>query len=109
MHWILSLEFKHFAIPEPDLNVFLDVPYTFTEKNLTESRTGNDRNYLNGTRDIHEESILFQKKVRDIYLRVSESDNHLEVINCSNSHGEMLRPSGIFDLIIKVIHDRKLI
>jgi dTMP kinase len=109
MQWILSLEFKHFAIPEPDLNVFLDVPYTFTEKNLTESRTGNDRNYLNGTRDIHEESVLFQKKVRDIYLRVSESDNHLEVINCSNSHGEMLRPSGIFDLIIKVIHDRKLI
>ncbi len=109
MQWILSLEFKHFAIPEPDLNIFLDVPSAFTEKNLTESRTGNDRNYLNGTRDIHEESMLFQKKVRDIYHRVSESDNHLAVIDCSNSHGEMLTPSEIFDLIIKVIHDRKLI
>ena len=109
MHWILALEFKHFAIPEPDLNVFLDVPYAFTEKNLTESRSGNDRNYLNGTKDIHEESMLFQKKVRDIYLRVSESDNHLAVIDCSNSQGSMLKPSGIFDLIIKVFHERKLI
>jgi dTMP kinase len=109
MHWILSLEFKHFAIPEPDLNVFLDVPYAFTEKNLTESRSGNDRNYLNGTKDIHEESMLFQKKVRDIYLRVSESDNHLAVIDCSNSHGAMLKPSDIFALIIKVFNDRKLI
>ena len=109
MRWILSLEFKHFAIPEPDLNVFLDVPYTFTQKNLTEARAGNDRNYLNGTKDIHEEDILFQKKVRDIYLRVSESDNHLAVIDCSNSQGAMLKPSGIFDLIIKVFNDRKLI
>jgi dTMP kinase len=109
MNWILTLEFKHFAIPEPDLNIFLDVPFAFTEKNLTMSRTGNDRNYLNGTKDIHEESILFQKKVRDIYLRVSESDNRLAVINCSTSTGAMLSPSGIFELIIKTLNERKLI
>jgi len=109
MNWILTLEFKHFAIPEPDLNIFLDVPFAFTEKNLTMSRTGNDRNYLNGTKDIHEESILFQKKVRDIYLRVTGSDNRLAVINCSTSAGAMLSPSGIFELIIKILNERKLI
>ena len=32
MNWILSLEFNHFAIPKPDLNIFLDVPFAFTEK-----------------------------------------------------------------------------
>jgi dTMP kinase len=109
MHWILSLEFNHFAIPKPDLNIFLDVPFTFAEKNLNKTRTGNDRNYLNGTRDIHEESMVFQKKVRDIYLRVSESDDHLAVIECSNSIGTMLTPSEIFDLIIKVFNERRLI
>ena len=109
MNWILSLEFNHFAIPKPDLNIFLDVPFTFTENNLTKARTGNDRDYLNGTRDIHEESMVFQKKVRDIYLRVSESDDHLEVIDCSNSKGAMLTPSEIFDLIVKVFNKRKLI
>ena len=109
MKWILSLEFNHFAIPRPDLNIFLDVPFTFTEKNLSKTRTGNDRNYLNGTRDIHEESMVFQKMVRDIYLRVSRSDDRLAVIDCSNSKGDMLPSSEIFELIIKIFHKRMLI
>src|SRR5450759_2669424 len=109
MDWILTLEFNHFAIPKPDINIFLDVPFAFTEKNLTKTRTGIDRSYLNGTRDIHEESMIFQKKVRNIYLRVSGSDDHLAVIDCSNSNGAMLTPSEIFDLIINVFNKRKLI
>jgi dTMP kinase len=109
MNWILSLEFTHFAIPKPDLNVFLDVPVAFTERNLANARTGDDRDYLNGTKDIHEESTLFQKKVRDIYLRISESEDRLAVVDCSNKNGEMLTPSEIFDLIIKLFKERKLI
>jgi dTMP kinase len=109
MQWILALEFEHFAIPKPDLNIFLDVPFIFAENNLTKARTGNDRNYLNGTRDIHEDSMAFQKKVRDVYLRVSESDERLVVADCSDRNGTMLPPSAIFDLIIKIINERKLI
>jgi dTMP kinase len=109
MQWILSLEFDHFAIPKPDLNIFLDVPFAFTEKNLLNSRTGNDRNYLNGTRDIHEESMTFQKMVRNIYLRISLSDDRLSVIDCSNKNGDMLPSSEIFDLIIKILFERALI
>jgi dTMP kinase len=109
MHWILSLEFEHFAIPKPDLNIFLDVPFAFTEKNLTIIRTGNDRDYLNGTRDIHEESMVFQKMVRDIYLRVAEKDEHLAVIECCNDQGMMLAPLEIFKLILKVFNEKKII
>jgi dTMP kinase len=109
MKWILSLEFDHFAIPRPDLNIFLDVPFAFTEKNLAKARTGDDREYLNGTTDIHEESMVFQKNVRDIYIRVSSEDEHLSVIDCSNDLGQMLAPQEIFDLILKVFKDKKLI
>jgi dTMP kinase len=109
MKWILDLEFSHFAIPRPDLNIFLDVPSAFTEINLTKTRTGIDRDYLNGTRDIHEESMTFQKNVRNIYLEVSKTDNRLAVINCSNHKGEMLGPSEIFEFIIKVFKERMLI
>jgi dTMP kinase len=109
MNWILSLEFNYFLIPEPDLNIFLDVPFAFTENNLSKTRMGNDRDYLNGNRDIHEESMVFQKKVRDIYLRVSETDDHLAVIDCSNNAGAMLPATEIFDLIINVLNERKLI
>ena len=109
MHWILALEFDHFAIPKPDLNIFLDVPFLLTENNLTKARTGDDRDYLNGTRDIHEDSLAFQKKVRDVYMRVSELDERLVVANCSDGNGTMLPPAAIFNLIIKIINERKLI
>jgi dTMP kinase len=109
MEWILSLEFSHFGIPRPDLNIFLDVPYSFTENKLSAARIGNDRDYLNGIRDIHEESLTFQKNVRDIYLRVAQNDDRLAMVDCSNNKGSMLSPIEIFDLIIKILKDRKFI
>lgn len=109
MRWILGLEFTHFCIPKPDLNIFLDVPFSFTEKKLTSARTGNDRNYLKGIRDIHEENLSFQKKVRDLYVRVASMDGRLSIINCSNQNGEMLQPDEIFDAITGLLKDKKLI
>lgn len=109
MEWILRLEFEHFAIPKPDLNIFLDVPFSFTEKKLLSGRSGADRNYLNGTKDIHEESLNFQKKVRDIYIKVSRSDLRLEVVDCRGGNGFMLPPGEISSLIINRMSERKLI
>lgn len=109
MQWILSLEFNHFAIPKPDLNIFLDVPFAFTERKLSDIRTGDDRSYLNGNRDIHEESLAFQKNVRDIYLRVAQNDNRLALVDCSNKKGVMLSPSEIFNLILNILKVRNLI
>jgi dTMP kinase len=109
MQWILALEFDHFSIPRPDLNIFLDVPFAFTEKKLSDARTGEDRNYLNGSRDVHEESLDFQKMVRDIYLRVSQSDNSLAVVNCISSEATMLPPYEIFKIITGMLKNRKFI
>jgi dTMP kinase len=109
MEWIIALEFDHFSIPRPDLNIFLDVPFAFTEQKLSGTRTGKDRGYLKGSRDIHEESLDFQKKVRDIYLRVSQADNSLAVVNCSTTEATMLRPGKIFELIIGILENRKFI
>jgi dTMP kinase len=109
MKWILTLEFDYFSIPKPDLNIFLDVPFTFTEKKLSVNRTGEDRTYLNGFRDIHEESLEFQKKVREIYLRVSKSDNSLVVVNCSSPERNMLAPDEIFGIINEILTTGKFI
>ncbi|MCK7529611.1 MAG: hypothetical protein MZV63_00395 [Marinilabiliales bacterium] len=48
--WILKLEFEHFGIPRPDINIFLDVPFRFTEEKLKDNRQGEDRSYLHGQR-----------------------------------------------------------
>jgi len=109
MNWILKLEFEHFGIPRPDFNIFLDVPFSFTEKKLITNRTGSDRNYLNGTRDIHEESLTFQGRVRDIYLKVAQFDETLAIVDCSDKNGQMLSPGKISSLILDLMRQKKLI
>lgn len=108
-NWILGLEFDHFSIPRPNLNIFLDVPAAFTEEKLSGKRTGDDRTYLNGSVDIHEDSMDFQRKVRDIYVRAAESDNNLVLINCAAADNKMLSPEEIFKLIIRKLKERNLI
>jgi dTMP kinase len=99
--WILELEFSYYRIPRPDLNLFLDVPFGFTERNLLNARNGKDRHYLDGNHDIHEIDMDFQKKVRDIYLDLSETDPLVRIINCSEDGTSMLHPSEVF----RKIHD----
>ena len=108
LDWILALEFNHFAIPLPDLNIFLDVPSKFTENKLKEQRTGNERDYLNGLRDIHEENLDFQRKVREVYLKVSQTDEKLAVVNCNNEREEMATPENIFEKILETIESKKI-
>lgn len=94
--WILNLEFVHNHLPRPDVSLFLDVPFSFTEQSLSAQRQGNDRDYLKGARDIHEDSLRLQLDVRSVYLTMAERDPSLKVVDCSNRSGAMDSPEGIF-------------
>lgn len=94
--WIFDLEYSHNKIPEPDLSIFLDVPGSFTKKKLEENRCGDDRKYLNGKQDIHESSLSFQERVREVYLEQAKKDKKFRVINCCDENGNMLLPEDIF-------------
>ena len=97
--WILNLEYEVNKIPRPDVSLFLDVPFAFTEKRLTEQREGDDRTYLNGASDIHEQSLSLQQRVREVYIESSERDSELVVVDCSNDEGAMASPDEIFSRI----------
>ena len=101
--WILDTEYGYYNIPRPDLSLFLDVPFAFTAKSLTEQRSGDDRAYLNGEKDIHESSLDLQQMVRNVYLEAAKSDEALQVIDCSNADGGMDTPEGIFSRIESVV------
>ena len=101
--WIFNTEYGNFELPVPDINLFLDVPIDFVKENLTSQRTGDDRNYLEGSKDIHEASIAFQKDVREIYLGETIRDPHFRRIDCSDAKGRMLPPDSIFDKVREVI------
>ncbi len=97
--WILRTEYEVFRIPRPDLNLFLDVPISFVDDRLHETREGDDRNYLEGKSDIHEADIEFQKRVRAIYLEQCEADASFRRIDCSGPDGRMLPAESIFEKI----------
>lgn len=84
--WIVNLEFGHNALPRPDLSLFLDVPFAFTERKLSEAREGDDRDYLQGGQDIHEASLQLQQDVRSVYLASAAKDRR-----CGSSTAATLR------------------
>ena len=101
--WILNTEYQEFAIPRPDISLFLDVPFAFTERKLTMQRTGDDRSYLQGGQDIHEASLDLQRRVRNVYLESAEVDDNLVVVDCSTEEGAMASPETIFERIMSHI------
>ena len=101
--WILELEYGYNAIPRPDVSLFLDVPFAFTKSRLTEQREGDDRSYLNGATDIHEQSLSLQERVREVYISSAQSDKELLVVDCSDETGAMASPDEIFSRIEKNI------
>lgn len=99
--WILHTEFEEFGIPKPNLSLFLDVPFAFTERKLSEVREGEDREYLQGGKDIHEASLDLQRRVREVYLESATMDDELKVVNCSTEEGGMASPEAIFERIME--------
>lgn len=97
--WILDMEFNKFAIPRPDISLFLDVPFEFTKKKLSEVREGDDREYLKGGKDIHEASLDLQRSVRESYLQYAQDYNDLKIIDCSDDNGDMADALTIFGRI----------
>lgn len=97
--WILDVEYRQFAIPVPDLNLFLDVPISFVDDKLRNAREGSDRDYLEGGSDIHEADIEFQKRVRAIYLEQCQADPGFIRIDCSDEDGAMLPADAVFGRI----------
>jgi len=101
--WILDFEFVNNALPRPGINIYLNVPFEFTRHQLNNQRNGDDREYLKGERDIHEENLDFQEKVRRTYISLHHYVDDLKLIECTGKSGEMLSPEAISKLIVNQI------
>lgn len=105
--WILKLEFGVNDIPKPDISIFLDVPWGFTESRLAALREGSDRDYLHGGRDIHEESLELQKRVREAYLGLVDA-GCVRRVDCSDERGGMASVEVNFNKIMDIIDEQNL-
>lgn len=98
--WINYLEYTYNRIPKPTLSLFLDVPFGFTRKKLSQKRRGYDRDYLQGQKDIHENDLAFQQKVRDCYLWQVKDEPDFQIIDCKDKNNNILPPDSIFQSVL---------
>ncbi len=71
LDWLRDLEFNKFALPEPDLVVFLDMPPKYSIKLI------NDRGY----QDIHERDIEYLHTTYQNALRITKKYSW-SIVNC---------------------------
>jgi len=104
-NWILDFEYNYYKIPKPDLNIYLDVPFSFTQEQLQSERSGDDRDYLQGKQDIHEADLIFQQKVKNMYDQQTTNLDEINKVLCTDSDGKMLAKELIFDKLIALINN----
>jgi dTMP kinase len=98
--WILDFEFLHNKLPEPEFSFFLNVPFEAVEKTLTQERTGEEREYLKGKEDIHENALDFQKSVYQEYIGLLESEKRIVDIQCYDEEMRFLSKEEIHQKIV---------
>jgi dTMP kinase len=108
-YWIKEIEFNYFQIPKPGLSVYLNVPFSFISQNLSQHRLGDDRGYLAGKSDIHEDNLEFQRKVHEAYLWQVSTEKDFIPVDCSSSLTAMLSPEEIFSKLLPLFRKNKII
>lgn len=102
LKWIGHLEFDVNNIPRPDLSVFFDASVDFVTRNLIRRSTGDQRSYLRGQSDIHEQALDLQEKVALEYRTLSAQDPNFVTI----SVGDNRPPKKIHQELLKVLESR---
>jgi dTMP kinase len=109
--WIIDFEFDFLKLPYPDLNLFFDVPTEIIAKRLDGERKG-DKEYLQGKqKDIHEEDMVFQERVRQNYINSMDLYPNCKIIPCTihlNEDYLVLKPEDLFKSQVKPILDNFL-
>mgnify|MGYP003419867312 FL=1 len=98
--WIIDFEFMQNNLPEPDFSFFLNVPFEAVRKTLTQERTGDERDYLAGKEDIHENALDFQKAVYQEYIGLMESEKRIVDIQCYDDEMRFLSKEEIHQRIV---------
>lgn len=70
---------------------------------LAAQREGSDREYLHGGQDIHEADLDFQRRVREVYLRLCRKDPAFLRVDCCGTDGQMPSAEEVFERIRKVL------
>ncbi len=105
MDWVFELEYGHFKLPRPDVNLFFDVECRRAGQNV--DRKGY-REYVGSERDVYERDNGIQTRARDMYLAAAQRYGDVVVIPCMD--GEVMRtPDSIADEVFRRLQERGVV
>jgi dTMP kinase len=82
--WIEELEYKVYAIPKPDLIIYLHVP-TEVSQELIKVKVQNEKGFKSEV-DMHEKDVNYLQRVQNIYIDIAKEDNSWFTIDCSRNN-----------------------
>ena len=82
--WIEELEYKVYAIPKPDITIYLHVPIEISRK-LIEARAKESEG-LKSEVDLHEGDIRYMQGVQETYIELADSDSNWCTIECTKNN-----------------------
>ena len=103
--WVFELEYDHFGLPRPALNLFFDVAAERAGQNV--DRKG-FRDYVGEGRDVYERSLGMQERARNMYVTASERYDDVAIIPCMEG-SSMRSPDSIAEDVLHVMRERGLL
>jgi len=100
--WLEKMEFGVFAIPKPNLIVFLDVPISVTQNLLKLKDQVIKKKYLNGKKDQAENDEAHLERSRDSAISIVKNSNNWKKIDCTKA-GQILPKEVIHELVYNKI------
>ena len=101
MRWIWALETGQFALPAPDLSVYLATPVDIARRQIALKR---QRSYTEATYDVNEADAALQVRVRDNYAALAAADYAGRWVTIETVRGATIRtPADIAAAIVAAL------
>lgn len=105
MDWVFELEYGHFGLPRPDVNIFFDVNTDRAGSNVDKKGF---RDYVGKGRDVYERSLGIQERARNMYLNAALKYGDVAVIDCMDG-SSMRSPDSIAASVMELLKNRSII
>ncbi len=105
MQWLEAMEYGIYKIPQPDLVIFLDVPYEVSHAWLQKKITQRQKKYLRRRKDVAEDNLLHLKNSRQCALSLAKQNKNWTRIKCCQGQ-KCLLPDEVNQQVFTIIKKR---
>ena len=96
--WIYHMEYEVFNLPKPDIEIFLNIPFSLSKKMVAKKKK---RVYTNNKHDLHEENEKYLQQVSKIFCNISKKNKWLQ-IDCFDKNNIRNKKEILDDIIFGI-------